>query len=83
VLRRFLDAGGRTWTVTLVERAAAGVAPVLRFTANDGTAVDVESFPDDWSRLPRERLCELMVGSLARASTASAPSRSRPDEMRR
>jgi hypothetical protein len=69
--------------VAVVERTASGVAPVLRFTANDGTKVDVESFPDDWSRLPRERLCELMVGSIARASGTSAPSRSSPDEMRR
>ena len=83
VLRRFLDAGSRTWTAALVERGPGSAGPVLRFSANDGATVDVESFPDDWARLPRERLCELLERSLARGGpAANAPPQASREERR-
>jgi hypothetical protein len=67
VVRRFLGPSGRTWSATIVDR---GGRPVLRFTASDGTACDVERYPEDWSRYTRERLSELLRAALP---TTDAP----------
>ena len=80
VVRRFLGPSGRTWSATIVDR---GGVSVLRFTASDGTACDVERYPEDWSRYTRERLGELLRGALpatdAPAAEGSHPRRRRED----
>jgi hypothetical protein len=80
VVRRFLGPSGRTWSATIVDR---GGASVLRFTASDGTACDVERYPEDWSRYTRERLSELLRSALpatgAPAAEGAHPRRRRDD----
>jgi hypothetical protein len=79
-VRRFLGPSGRTWSATLIER---GGRSVLRFTASDGTACDVERYPEDWARYTRERLSELLRGALpapvANDSEGGPPRRRRED----
>ena len=81
VVRRFLGPSGRTWSATIVDR---GGASVLRFTASDGTACDVERYPEDWARYTRERLSDLLRGALpAPAGGAEdAPPRRRREDFR-
>ena len=79
VVRRFLGPSGRTWSATIVDR---GGTPVLRFTASDGTACDVERFPEDWSRYTRERLSELLRTALP-ATDATMPEGPHPPRRRR
>lgn len=80
VVRRFLGPSGRTWSATLVDR---GGTPVLRFTASDGTACDVEHFPEDWARYTRERLSDLLCSALpapaANGEEGGPPRRRRED----
>ena len=80
VVRRFLGPSGRTWSAAIVDR---GGTPVLRFTASDGTACEVERYPEDWARYTRERLSELLRGALpapvASEGEGAAPRRRRED----
>ena len=82
VVRRFLGPSGRTWSATLVDR---GGKTVLRFTASDGTACDVERYPEDWARYTRERLSELLRGALpapAAEGPEGGPPRRRREDFR-
>jgi len=80
VVRRFLGPSGRTWSAAIVDR---GGTPVLRFTASDGVACDVERYPEDWARYTRDRLSELLRGALpatdAPAAEGTHPRRRRED----
>ena len=80
-LRRiFTDAASGHVVVVRVERlappvpsAAGGKVPsspgaVLRFKTEDKRLFDLSQWPDDWERLPRERLAELFA--LAQRETA-------------
>ena len=62
--RTFTGPSGRLWTAGVVDWADVALPPgerrVLRFTADDGAACELCPFPDDWARLPRERLFDLL-----------------------
>ena len=85
VVRRFLGPSGRTWSAAIVERGGGGGAPVLRFTASDGTTCEVDDYPEDWARYTRERLSELLRSALpvrtegAEGEGSTQPRRRRED----
>jgi hypothetical protein len=66
-LRVFESDSGRRWTVGVVPRTtgpdAVGLSAgrALRFTADDGETWELTPFPDDWSRLAREHLVQLLL----------------------
>jgi hypothetical protein len=82
--RTFTGPSGRLWTAGEVERDDPSLPEAerraLRFTADSGAACELAPFPDDWARLPRERLFDL----LKRATpTAVDPADKRPPRRRR
>jgi hypothetical protein len=62
--RTFTGPSGRAWVVGLVERGGEDVPlegrRTLQFTSNDGAVRHLREFPEDWARLPRERLLDLL-----------------------
>ena len=62
--RTFTGPSGRLWTAGEVERDDPSLPDAerraLRFTSDDGAACELAPFPDDWARLPRERLFDLL-----------------------
>jgi hypothetical protein len=69
----FAGHDGRHWMVTPVMADLGGnTATVLRFTASDGTVLDLEEWPDDWMRFT-----PLQLADMARRAR---PPRTPPDE---
>lgn len=82
--REFEGPSGRRWMARLIERADTadgGPGQALRFTSADGTACEVATFPDDWARLTRERLLELLrhAAPVGGTGTEGPPRRRRAD----
>ena len=84
--RTFTGPSGRLWTAGVIERddpsLPLGERRVLRFTSDDGAACELASFPDDWARLPRERLFDLLNRAVPTSDPPAgdgAPRRRRQD----
>jgi hypothetical protein len=81
--RIFSEPGGRVVTVC-VQRLPAPTPPpggqltaspgaVLRFRTDDKRTFDLERWPDDWERLPKERLIELFLHAQRESAGESSP----------
>ena len=84
--RTFTGPSGRLWTAGEVEREDLSLPErerrALRFTSDDGAACELAPFPDDWARLPRERLFDLLnraAPATDAGSESGAPRRRRQD----
>lgn len=83
--RTFTGPSGRLWTAGVVERDDSSLPAderrALHFTSDDGAACELHPFPDDWARLPRERLFDLLNRATPIEVTrdADAPRRRRED----
>ena len=95
--RIFSEPGGRVVTVC-VQRLPAPTPPpggqlaaspgaVLRFRTDDKRTFDLERWPDDWERLPKERLIELFLhaqrASAGESSLREADRLARPSDAER
>lgn len=82
--RTFTGPSGRLWTAGEVERDDPALPEAerraLRFTSDDGAACELAPFPDDWARLPRERLYDLL--NRATPTTDVSPDRGSPRRRR-
>jgi hypothetical protein len=74
--RTFTGPSGRLWTAGVIESDDANLPEserrALRFTSDDGAACQLVPFPDDWARLPRERLYDL-IGRATPTSDGATP----------
>ena len=84
--RTFTGPSGRLWTAGVVERDDPSLPNderrTLRFTADDGASCELHPFPDDWARLTRERLLDLLARATPMKDDApdgGAPRRRRQD----
>ena len=74
----FAGHDGRQWMVTTVMADVGGEeATVLRFTASDGTVLDLEEWPDDWMRFT-----PLQLADMARRAHPPRPASGEPQPRR-
>jgi hypothetical protein len=60
VVRNFPGSNGRQWMANVIALGTgAETRKVLRFTANDGSVLDLANWPDDWYRFTTNQLVEL------------------------